>query len=255
MHSHRTYDFDFIQHFRSPIRQSDWDGVFKYSSRIQELSIGSRISVEVAEMLGMSLPVACILPNLRRLTWDSQENPLFPHIRLFLGPKVTSITLYLASITTHLSLLSYISSHLPALTVVNIYDISTEQTRTKEEVTAFILGLNKVQSLSVPAILPSAYEHLASLSSLKNLDVRSLHGYSFPNGTPSHGFPVLERLRIHVSNVELARSLLAWCAGTPLVHFHLFCPTSTALCHFFTTFRDHCHHTSYRHRDPFHWRS
>ncbi|KAJ6457114.1 hypothetical protein C8R47DRAFT_1082142 [Mycena vitilis] len=111
-----------------------------------------------------------------------------------------------------------------------------------EEVAAFVLELKNAQRLSLPALVPNAYQHVGGLA---DLTIQSLGRCPSPEDSMSNtdsGFSELRRL---ATTLDLATNLLRWCSETPLESFQLSCSALTptvGVSHFFTTFRDHCSH-------------
>ncbi|KAJ7656801.1 hypothetical protein DFH06DRAFT_991494, partial [Mycena polygramma] len=250
-------------HFRSVPRTQDWDRVLVYASRVQEISVGGggkeaeRLLLQVLEVLTMSSPIAILLPNLRTLAWNAQAPALSTHICLFLAPSLASISLDITAIAIHLPhlpRLSYIASYLPCLTditiVAPIVDAGFDE-EVVEEVAAFVLELKNAQRLSLPALVPTAYQHVASLSGFTDLTVQSLGRCPSPEDLMSNtdsGFAELRRLWVEAATLHLAANLLRWCSETPLESFRLSCSALTpaiVVSDFFATFRRyHDHLTS-----------
>ncbi|KAJ7030147.1 hypothetical protein C8F04DRAFT_1114825 [Mycena alexandri] len=216
--------------FRAPIRTLDWDRVLFYSRRVRTFKYTSGLSLEDVELLAISLPVATLFPRLRTLKWGPTQPALFPYIRMFLSPTLKSIDLRLPPDSSRLSVLSYVSSKLPSLTAVNIHRPREESTprftqQLTEEATTLVLALKHVQEITIPAVLPAAYERLASLSRLKHLTVGNLEGCLPPNAATSDSpsFRSLARLTVVGSTIQLGKNLLRWCDQTPLEHFCFYC--------------------------------
>ncbi|KAJ7147248.1 hypothetical protein C8R46DRAFT_545908 [Mycena filopes] len=226
-----------------------------YAQRVRNMySTGWRdgLWVEAVNLLHTSFPDAILLPKLRKLVWRATDPAVFPHIRMFLAPSLTSIDLSLAPSSSQFSILSYLASNLPSLTVISIHPdeftgasgaLSAEQMT--EEFTAFILGLKDAQVLTVPAALPAAYQHLASLASLTDLDIDRLEVCSAPGDHSSNmpGFQALKHLSLRAANIQLIQNALRWCERTPLTYARFTCSasaTAVAVGNLLTILGDSC---------------
>ncbi|KAJ6520834.1 hypothetical protein B0H19DRAFT_380295 [Mycena capillaripes] len=238
-------------HFRSPIGHSDWDRVLSYSSRIREISLGWDLPVDVLELLIISAPVLCLLPNIQELTWRSHEPGAFPYIRLFLGPQLTAIKISIQPTVQYASFLSYLTSNFPSLLDVSLH--TTEETI--DAASTFVSALTKVRTLSVTHLRPKAYQHLSSLSTLKHLTISQLNGLAFPDdagfGPYSSGsFPSLTVLSIYTGSVTSGTdSFMEALSNTPLEEFEFVSdtiPSTPTTQTFFSALRDHCSHSTLR---------
>ncbi|KAJ7743368.1 hypothetical protein B0H16DRAFT_1422944 [Mycena metata] len=216
--------------FRAPVRTPDWDRVLFYARRVQTMSVYTQLPagawLEAVELLAISLPVTTLFPRLRTLKWATEEPALFPYIRMFLSPTLKSIDLHFPSDSSRLSVLSYLSSKVPSLAIVNIHrppQHSPEfDQQLAEEATIFLLAVRNIQEFTVPAVLPAAYERLASLSSLKRLTIENLDGCPPPDVITSDlpSFRSLTHLHVEGSTIQLVKNLLQWCERTPLESFY-----------------------------------
>ncbi|KAJ7721275.1 hypothetical protein B0H16DRAFT_1602866 [Mycena metata] len=207
--------------FRAPVRTPDWDRVLLYAHRVQTMSVYTQpaeLWLEAVELLAISSPVTTLFPRLRTLRWATEEPALFPYIRMFLSPTLKSIDLHFPSDSSRLSVLSYLSSKVPSLA---IHSPEFDQ-QLAEEVTIFVLALRNIQEFTVPAVLPAAYERLASLSSLKRLTLENLDGCPPPDVITSDlpSFRSLTHLHVEGSTVQLLKNLLQRCERTPLESFY-----------------------------------
>ncbi|KAJ7658153.1 hypothetical protein DFH06DRAFT_1327441 [Mycena polygramma] len=243
-------------HFRTVIRPRDWDRVLFYAPRIQSITLaGSSFDdslplLDAVEVLAVSLPTPILLPNLRSLTVGCREPALYPYIRLFLASSITSISLRLTPTIGHLSQLSLLSrlpSHLPSLTDIRIIAYGDDRIRQDvlEEVSSsrFCAG----SSSDCGSDGRTAYQQLAFLPALKDLEVDSLDGCPPPTVTPldARSFSSLQRLRGRTSNVQFASHLLKRLQKTPLQDLSLSFSAMAACIAFsglLATLRDHCSH-------------
>ncbi|KAJ7031026.1 hypothetical protein C8F04DRAFT_1364954 [Mycena alexandri] len=131
--------------FLRPITPSDWTRVLFYANYVKSFvqEGGEPVTKEVYATLILSLPTYPLFPNLRHLTWKTQDN-VFPYFRILVGNKLRSIVLNMHG--SDAAIYSAICSlnHLERL---------------------------KLTSLDLPSLL-----HLARLPNLS-----SLHLYTFPH--------------------------------------------------------------------------
>ncbi|KAJ7166636.1 hypothetical protein C8R46DRAFT_1094941 [Mycena filopes] len=238
--------------FISPIKTSDWDRVMAYARRVRSMRVleTTNLWLEAFELLNISLPVVTLFPNLRRLSWNTHQTALFPYIRLLLPPSLTSIDIEMVPTAAHLAVLSYLSSTVPSLTAVRINTSPAPgpaegSQQMTEEATSFILALKDVRKITVPAVLPTAYQALASLSSLRHLNIANLNGCLPPEQSSSETprFQALERLSVGATQIQLVKNALQWCDRTPLKHLNFTCsasPTGAALANLLVVLGDHC---------------
>ncbi|KAJ7468717.1 hypothetical protein FB451DRAFT_1560408 [Mycena latifolia] len=230
--------------FRTGISPMDWDRVLFYSHRIEEMSPGYHLTSEVLESLNVSLPTACFFPNLKDLSWDANDE-CFPFIRLFLGPKITAISLFCPSTPARLSLLPYMALKFPSLTQVVISGgtSTTHQSEKREVCSAFVLALKKVHVLSLPYIGQEAYRHLACLPTLESLTIGSLRELAFPGNVDQASFTGLRSLSISTPILEFGTNFLKQLSEAPLKCLELSSDClhrAVELERFLTTLRDNC---------------
>ncbi|KAJ7652901.1 hypothetical protein B0H17DRAFT_1147293 [Mycena rosella] len=192
-----------------PVTKSDWDRVPLYSPRIRQI---------------------CPSGDFLQILFPLQLS-IFPYVRLFLGPRLTTIDLGTVRSAIHLSLLSSLGSKLPSL---QKFSISAEKSTNDADrsydldalrvISTFVCALGKVRTLSVPDLLPSAYQHLATLPTLERLSIASLDGLAFSgDGSDSHcSFPALNRLAIRSAHAGRGTNFLRRLSNTPLGNLHFF---------------------------------
>ncbi|KAJ7647900.1 hypothetical protein FB45DRAFT_210929 [Roridomyces roridus] len=121
--------------FLRPIQSSDWERPRQYARRVREFSSILQFDEfphsAICPLLALDAADDCIFPNLTHLFWaQSDEN--FPHIGLFLGPKVTSL-IARCDTSSPLAILSLLPQKCPSLTHLDFThprdDSATEATR------------------------------------------------------------------------------------------------------------------------------
>ncbi|KAJ7252365.1 hypothetical protein B0H12DRAFT_1117955 [Mycena haematopus] len=101
-----------------PVRDSDWNRIHSYASRVQVLSSGRRWSLHgIFPALSVALPDA-LFPNLQNLDWGDRDED-FHYIHLFLRPTLTKIDISPSS-DSDSSLLSTLTAKCPRLTDIAI---------------------------------------------------------------------------------------------------------------------------------------
>ncbi|KAJ6521554.1 hypothetical protein DFH09DRAFT_1424873 [Mycena vulgaris] len=191
-------------------------------------------------------PGGLSLPNLQRLGWNPSDPALLSYVRLFLGPKLSSIVLTVRPTLPYLSLLAYLASGFPSLLTVRtsaedlIPPAPYIALKTLEGITSFVLALNPLRSLSVSGLLPPAYHYLGRLASLESLAINQLADSPFPDDAIPHSyhyFPSLRRLTIHSPRVDFVPILNQYCVHI-LGYFAAISPSSL-ITSFSTALRDH----------------
>ncbi|KAJ7487115.1 hypothetical protein FB451DRAFT_1554194 [Mycena latifolia] len=165
---------------QSVIKATDWDRVRFYAPRVKSITLDTLdtpqwgVSADVLELLSMSPPFEWLLPNLAHLSWDTNDPVFFPYIRLFLGPKITSINITLDGPAARLAILPMLASRYPSLSgfeLVMNEGFKAHRHLRIDATSSMIRALTVVQSLSVQYLEPAVCRHLASLDSLTSLSV------------------------------------------------------------------------------------
>ncbi|KAK7042761.1 hypothetical protein R3P38DRAFT_2892103 [Favolaschia claudopus] len=188
------------------ILPKDWDRVLFYTSRIKFLDIpqaGNGLSWEVFELLSTSVPFKFLMPNLQHLSWNPGEVAWFPFIRLFLGPRITSIEITLDQKPSRLALLPFIAhKYRNRLMNFNIKLEHGEDDDFDEEpvlgaLNAVIDSLLAIQTLYLQFFDGYSMPALARLPNLTSLTIAEVK-HSLRWIDPSHGgFPALQELQLH----------------------------------------------------------
>ncbi|KAJ6494461.1 hypothetical protein C8R45DRAFT_177094 [Mycena sanguinolenta] len=210
-------------HPRLPIRAEDWNRVLVYAPRIRNLC-----STSWDCDLSAIFPVISVcrpdqlLPNLQTLYWwPSDAN--FHFIRLFLGPKITSITFPGSSIPA-ISLLPSLALKCPTLKNVSI--LSGE----KQAVSVFLRSLKCVESVHVDTLDHGTLELLSRLPTLTTLCLNTLPtSLSLSPPLDPQPFAVLRKLHLGSLNIEAITRFLRSYKEVPLrsINFNVrTCPTT-----------------------------
>ncbi|KAJ7088754.1 hypothetical protein B0H15DRAFT_840663 [Mycena belliarum] len=208
----------------SAIGPADWERFLLYAARIKTITLGLNLYAHAAdlpldalEMINITRPAECILPNLRKLHWVTTDPTVFPFIRLFLCPGISAISLVLEPTPAHRSLLLWLGSTAHSLQEVSLSgtEVASDNEAdpaTLNAITSFILTLDKIKTLSVPRLHPSAQRHLASLPSLSTLRIENFvsiePGSSHAHPYPHPSFPALSHLTLGATKLASATKFL-----------------------------------------------
>ncbi|KAJ7660167.1 hypothetical protein DFH06DRAFT_1130071 [Mycena polygramma] len=245
--SNRAKTFRFV----SAVSPSDWDRVLLHAARIRDLSSGWDVSLDTVEVLDISTPARCLLPNVRKLSWRVENATVLPYVRLFLGPHLTSISLSLGPTLQCLSLLSYIATNFRSLSEIEFSTIAntTMDDTLVEAMSAFVLGQKSLRILSMPHLRSSACQNLAVMTNLEDLTIWDFEGLLSPpdhQQIPEFSFSALRRLSMSTENFSSGTNqLLTTLAHTPLRHLDCVTddtPTRNGIQTFFASLSDHCSH-------------
>ncbi|KAJ7247412.1 hypothetical protein B0H12DRAFT_1324907 [Mycena haematopus] len=155
---------------KRPVLPSDWERPLIYSHRVRhfeyQLSYSSYPdSAAFYEMLRMCLPPEPLFPNIESLAWETSDAAVVPYFRLFIGPRLTSLTVSTFQSTSHLSLLPALATQCPLLRQVCILTSDGLPGRC-ETVSFFVKQLTRLESLEVPCLDAAALDHLAKRPAL-----------------------------------------------------------------------------------------
>ncbi|KAJ7218390.1 hypothetical protein GGX14DRAFT_695672 [Mycena pura] len=153
---------------KRPVLPSDWERPLIYSHRVRHFLYQSYSYPDNAafyEMLRMCLPPEPLFPNIESLCWETSDAALFPHFRLFIGPRLTSLTISTFQSASHLSLLPALATQCPLLQNVRIMTSDGLPWRC-ETVSLFVKQLTRLESLEVPCLDAVALDHLAKFPAL-----------------------------------------------------------------------------------------
>ncbi|KAJ6549949.1 hypothetical protein B0H19DRAFT_1073847 [Mycena capillaripes] len=212
-----------------PIRATDWDRVSIYAFRVKELFSGCDewdIS-EVLPTIAMCFPNN-ILGNLKSLHWAC-SNEDFPHITMLLIPTITSISF--SSSPAALSLLSVLTMKCPTLKGFHLsLSLDTDDWDSEPEieaVSAFVLSLYSIESLSVPIMDQSALEHIRTVPNLKSLRIDTfLPELTLPPVRDTETFRALDTLQICYAPIGPTTQFLGMFCRVPLTSVSIDCSPS-----------------------------
>ncbi|KAJ6578815.1 hypothetical protein DFH09DRAFT_1361176 [Mycena vulgaris] len=223
-----TTNAGYTEHYLlRPMLLSDWERPLMYASCVKHL-----ILVE-APMLS---------------THHGPPNPedLFPYIRLFLGPKIRGISLYLEDSKSALSALPALSHKCPALQFAAIRSTALYNDDELRSVSLFIRGLTQLVTLEVNVIDRAAFQHLGHLPALRSLKIGTLNGWNDPRHPaplPRLPFPALRILHFEDTSVAKASAhieMLSECQLS-LLTVDLTAPaTAAATTGFYAALAAHC---------------
>ncbi|KAK7044493.1 hypothetical protein R3P38DRAFT_166034 [Favolaschia claudopus] len=209
-----------------PVLPSDWQRPLVYSRRVKSFTYDERkrpgrpLSSEFFESFRLCLPWQHLFPNIQALTFNSSNEWSFQFMRIFLGPRLNRLTLGKPQSAAHLSLLPNITMECPLLKTLEIELFSDEQLDAKFSVSALVIGLGRLESLTVPCLDNIVLEHVAQLPSLKSLTLRKQTTLrSFPSSVSSNAtlFPSLRSVDIIAADdVDAIIPLLALMAHAPM---------------------------------------
>ncbi|KAJ7203626.1 hypothetical protein GGX14DRAFT_651849 [Mycena pura] len=209
---------DILQRLLRPIVATDWERPLFYSHRVRHFHFrGPNHPVDLSDwifsVLSLSLPGDYVFPNLESLIWFPSED-YFPFICLFLGPRITRLSVDFPD-STCLSLLSALSKKHTSLTEVTLTG-DWENGIDNRCISLFANNLTHIELLAVPGLDWSALQHLSGLTTL-----RSLHLETFIAPIPcplfsSTSFSALETIRIRKTDVPSATQFIAVMSSAPL---------------------------------------
>ncbi|KAJ7113849.1 hypothetical protein C8R44DRAFT_929435 [Mycena epipterygia] len=175
-------------------------------------------SLDLFELLANSFPFDLLLPNLQNLAWISYNHRSLPYIRLFLGPKISSIDLELDESTSCLSILPLLASKYPSLAHVKISPRTHFAASTLRATSSLIRGLTAVQTVSVECMDAAACQHLAALPTVTSLAMK-IHELVYPAYYPLPSqriFPALRTLKITAPGIDISTNFIGVLSTPPL---------------------------------------
>ncbi|KAK7044490.1 hypothetical protein R3P38DRAFT_2690112 [Favolaschia claudopus] len=217
---------------KRPLIRSDWDRPLLYARRVKSFEYDDRFaestpsSSKFLDTLRLSFPNTCIFPNLQELIWYSTRGLTLPHIRLFLGPHLHTLSVAVIHSRAHLSLLPILAAECPSLKEVVVE--CCDELDGRNSVSSFILELRHLYSLTLPDLNTSALEHIARLPNLTSLTLESQSVLDpFPPTLVLNAilFPRLSYLNIRGEDVKFVAPLLPVMAHAPLADLYVGIPT------------------------------
>ncbi|KAK7039637.1 hypothetical protein R3P38DRAFT_2900956 [Favolaschia claudopus] len=209
-----------------PVLPSDWQRPLAYSRRVKWFTYDERkrpgrpLSFDFFESFRLCLPWKHLFPNIQTLTFNSCNEWSFQFMRIFLGPRLNRLTLGKPQSAAHLSLLPNIAMECPLLKTLEIQFFSKDKLDAKFSISALVVGLGRLESLSVPCLDNIVLEHVAQLPSLTSLTLQKQTALkSFPPSVSSNAilFPSLRSIDITAAdNVDAIIPLLVLMAHAPM---------------------------------------
>ncbi|KAJ7171340.1 hypothetical protein C8R46DRAFT_948407 [Mycena filopes] len=245
------------EHILRPTRAlvpSDWDRLLKYSHRIKVLSStyyqryepNDVDMMDVFSVLRHNSPTNYLLPNLLDLTWNHRGGTnTFPFIDLFLGPRLTSLSIA----GCPKELLPTLARDHSDLTVIRMSPNFRSPSGNLDEWSAFIRSLTHAKCVDVTYLDVAAFMHLGTLGSLVTLNVVLQAGLAFPTAATSTLFSNLESAKLSLAeeNLRPMISFVRSWSSPRLYTFEAplhFCPTPTEVEELYRTLASHCSHDS-----------
>ncbi|KAJ6507476.1 hypothetical protein DFH09DRAFT_281158 [Mycena vulgaris] len=218
-----------------PVLPADWERPRLYACRVKSFHYDDRFrsprfptSPDFLESLRLCFSGPHIFPNIEKLSWYSYHEFTFPHVRLFLGPRLENLGLSVLQSTAHLSLLPDIAVECPLLTDVGVecsYELDGQRS-----VSTLVLGLHRLESLFLPCLDNPAVEHIARLPSLTSLTLENQGALvPFPEYFSSNDvlFPRLSSLNITGNDVNAVVPFLTLLTHAPIVELTIDIPDLT----------------------------
>ncbi|KAJ7214899.1 hypothetical protein GGX14DRAFT_609692 [Mycena pura] len=212
-----------------PIVVADWDRSLFYLNRVKYLVLKSAEDVpseDLFEVIKICLPAGQakpFFPMLRSLEWGLAAVPnlyIFPNICLLIGPKMTSLTIYLSTVIMmpHLSLVPRIADKCPNLTYASLTSDGTR--RVENYVSDFVRRLKRIETLHVDSLDQPAVAYLSTLPTLKNFRINQFLPFHTPRKYTT--FSRLTTLSIVPMTREITISCIKAVSQSPLVEFYLY---------------------------------
>ncbi|KAJ7466204.1 hypothetical protein B0H11DRAFT_59893 [Mycena galericulata] len=252
---------------KRPVLPGDWERPLVYSRRVKFFKFDESHSYPLCtafyETLRMCLPPDRLFPNIEFVEWDTSEldAALFPHFRLFVGPRLTSLSLGECQSTGHLSCLPSLATECPLLQDL-IIKCSKGLNGRCQIVSFLVKQLTHLRNLDVPCLDAAALKHLARLPGFDYLTLSdqspldSLSTLPAQSGVLSSGleeletaFSGLEGLDMDVTDVRAVSDVLIPLRQSSLVRLKLQFPRSTpanAVAGYYLAVAVNCDHDSLR---------
>jgi hypothetical protein len=222
----------------------------------------SHVSAEALRSLSNSkhMPSAPLCPNIRNLGWndlssiDTDDNEIFPYIRLFLGPSTKRLSLNLNGADfSRISIILSLPRDYPGLTDFDIYASDGEDEVWCDAISDTVCQWNRLESITCGGFSCSALIHLAGLSTLRGIDIR-IPNLSAPDWQKYHsalegnGFQALSYANILCGDITSCTSLIDKTSLRQLdsitIDFYAGLNEAADVGHFFRTLNARCSHTT-----------
>ncbi|KAJ7221227.1 hypothetical protein B0H12DRAFT_303655 [Mycena haematopus] len=240
-------------HLRRPAVNSDWERLLVYSHRVRLFGFSDkrRGSSESLNTLRVCFPGQHLFPNIQKLVWSVDNPDEFPHVSLFLGPRLTTLLLGSFSTTAHLSFLATVVTQCPSLAEVHLkfYDPTIGRVDQLRTLSCFVQGLRLLKTLSVPSLDLATLHYIARLPGFVSLTLTSQIPLSIagsstsPSGDPL--FTTLKSLNLGPS-IDVCSEMITLLGDAPIVNIHMpfISNTSSAIAQFYVTLAASCSHSS-----------
>ncbi|KAJ6461927.1 hypothetical protein C8R47DRAFT_1027164 [Mycena vitilis] len=205
-----------------PLLAEDLERSLRYALRVKTLTIAwykpERVS-EVLLSLSSCWPGGLLFPSLRKLHWvpgrGGGDN--FAPLRIFCPPTLTRIYFSCEGSNTNISLLSTLAASCPGLKQISL-DFGSMTPHVQSAASAFICGLQHLETLHMGAPTSEALSRIAELPGLNSLELTGLPSSLWGSTPPSSPiFPHLQRLVLGPLDIELATKFLSSLVQLPLV--------------------------------------
>ncbi|KAJ7610705.1 hypothetical protein DFH06DRAFT_171269 [Mycena polygramma] len=216
-------DYERVWGLVRPILAGDLARPLQYALRVKILTIAwyepERVS-EVLLSLSSCWPGGLLFPNLRTLQWAPGRGVNFAPLRIFCPPTLTWIHFACQGSNTTVSLLSTLAASCPGLKHVSL-DFGSMTMHVESATSAFICGLQHIDTLHMGAPTSEALRHIAQLPGLKSLELTGIPSPLWDSTLlPSPMFPHLQRLVLGPLDIELAQDFISCFCPLPLVSLH-----------------------------------
>ncbi|KAJ6474278.1 hypothetical protein C8R45DRAFT_385156 [Mycena sanguinolenta] len=204
-----------------PVVPADWERSNSNAARVEKLSFEFQTRfAPVFAALNVFFPSGSIFPRLRSLSWSSTSAEDFPYIRIFLTPRLSSISITYEPSILNWSLLYTLASTCPHLTNVELYfidDVHSFDPLAIASTSRFLQSLHRVESLITPCVDATALEHIGKLQGLAYLCVNFVpDGLEAPNYGPRSFFHNLHDLILQVADPPKATHIIRMGSQIPL---------------------------------------
>ncbi|KAJ7882040.1 hypothetical protein B0H14DRAFT_1492469 [Mycena olivaceomarginata] len=219
---------------KRPVLPSNWERPLIHSHRVRhfkyQLSYSYPDCAAFYEMLRMCLPPEPLFSNIESLLWETSDAALLPHFRLFIGPRLTSLTVSTFQSASHLSLLPALATQCPLLQEVCILTSDGLPGRC-ETLSFFVKQLTRLESLEVPCLDAVALDHLAKRPVLDFVHLDDQTPLSPVLGLPSKEVPSscdIDVLTLTVTDARAATEVLARLHASPIRSLTIQFPKNTS---------------------------
>ncbi|KAJ7040499.1 hypothetical protein C8F04DRAFT_1310909 [Mycena alexandri] len=217
-------------------QSEDWERLLLYARRIRDLTLRSPPTwlsapfpaVDVFEAIESHLAAGYLCPNLQSIIWDGGPNsPVFPYVRLFLGPQTTRAHPEVSRNASDLSVLSTLAIPYDKLKSFRLGSPLHDMPLIRGPSATLAMKLVHVEHLGLDTLDRAALEHLSGLPSLKSLDlsVTDQQDLGPPSSLTTRSrnptFPALHTVQFFASSIQFAIEFVNMLSQCPLEDFTL----------------------------------